>query len=501
MTSGAAHLRIRITACLLIILLGIGSLLKPQSGFGQNEDLPDMGSPADALLSRNLESQIGRQIFNSLVAAGTVMTDPELQEYIEDVGMRLVGNSKSIDQRFHFFVVNDSVINAFALPGGYIGVHSGLLLASQTESQLAGVLAHEISHVTQRHISRAVLANQRASTLSMAAMLGAILVGVATGADAGMIQGAVGAAQSFSIEQQIKFTRSNEYEADRVGIGVLASAGFDPQGMPEFFETLGRRTGSLANQAPEFLLTHPVSSDRVAESRARARQYQTAEVSDSIGYALARARARIQTSSRPEIALEYFDAEARKSGQSDNIELEYGVALTLAELGEYADAEKKFNRLLAQYEEVIPFYTGAAQVQALQGNIEAALAIYAEAMELFPRNIPLTIRYAETLLRHSQADEAHLILLDLLNHVPPTLEQVRLIALAANAAGDTADAHYYMAEYHAMSGSLKLAVDQLRLALGIPGLDNVQKARFRARLEQFQSYLQTQEQQKRQRTG
>ncbi|MEC9376075.1 MAG: M48 family metalloprotease [Pseudomonadota bacterium] len=470
--------------------------------FAQNEfnDLPDMGSPADALLSRNLESQIGRQIFNGLVATGAVMQDPELQEYIQDIGMQLVGNSNSIDQRFQFFFVNDNIINAFALPGGFIGVHSGLLLATKTESQLAGVLAHEISHVTQRHISRAVLANQRASTLSLAAMLGAILVGVATGVDPGMIQGAVGAAQSFTIEQQIKFTRSNEYEADRIGISVLANSGFDPFGMPEFFETIGRLTGSLEFQAPEFLRTHPVSAARMAETRSRAKKFKTSEVTDSIGYSLARARARIQTSSRNETALDYFKAEENKANASNLLEFKYGRALILAELGNYDAAEVLLKDLLIQHEEAVPLYTDLARIQGLQGNNELAIATYEKAMKLFPRNVPLTVRYAETLLLYSESEQAHKILLDLLNHVPPTLEQVRLIALAANAAGKIGDAHYYMAEYHVMNGSLKLAIDQLQLALGIPSLNNVQRARFLARLNQFQEFFDLQEKQKRERS-
>jgi predicted Zn-dependent protease len=270
--------------------------------------------------------------------------------------------------------------------------------------------------------------------------------------------------------------------------------------MPEFFEILGRASGSLANQAPEFLQTHPVSSKRVAETRARAREYNIDDVSESIGYSLARARARLVTASRNELALEHFRGESTSQNEIDKLEVEYGTALALARLGDYASAESILKNLLAEYEEAIPLYTGLGRIQSLSGNQQAALATYSEAMSLFPRNIPLTVRYAETLLRYSEPERAHEILLDLLNHVPPTLEQVRLIALAANAAGDTADAHYYMAEYHAMSGGLKLAVDQLVLALGIPGLDNVQKARFRARLDEFQDYMQIIESQKRQRS-
>jgi predicted Zn-dependent protease len=474
--------------CWLLAFATIAVLL---AGAGvADDDLPDIGSPSDAILSRNLEAQIGRQIYFSLIESGAVITDPEIQEYIQDIGMRLVAHAKTDGQRFQFFVVNSPVINAFALPGGYVGVHSGLLLATKTESELAGVLAHEISHVTQRHISRAVFDNQRTSTLSMATMLGAILLGVATGADPGLIQGAVGAAQSASIEQQISFTRSNEQEADRIGLDLLAAAGFDPVAMPNFFETMGRSTATLSeNKAPEFLLTHPVSTDRMAETRARAASYPKVETIDSSGYALGRARSRLLVSSRPELVLDYYQKEGAKPDKVGTLEVEYGLAIADAALGKNQDADKRFERLLANNEEIIPLHSGLAMTQMSLGEQQAALATFREAMELFPRNVPLTVRYAEALLQVGEAKEAHRVLLDLLNQVPPTMEQVRLIALAANAAGDTADSYYYMGEYHAMSGSLRLALEQLRLALSTPGLDSVQRARYTARMEQFQEYL------------
>lgn len=467
-------------------------LLATLPAWAQMEDLPDIGGANTGLLSLRMEAQIGRQVYYSLLETGTVMTDPELQEYIQDLGMRLVANAQiRDDQRFTFFMVDNPAINAFALPGGYIGMHTGLLQATANESELAGVVAHEISHVTQRHISRAVFANQRMSTISLASMLGAILVGVATGADPGLIQGAVGAAQGFAMEQQISFTRANEYEADRVGISVLANAGFDPMAMTDFFETMGRKTSSLTNRAPEFLLTHPLSADRMAEARSRARTYPAVDINDSPEYAIARARSKLLTSSRPESALDYFEGKRTDAPRVEQLEVSYGTAITLLQLGRYKQAETILAELLEHYEAVTPLYSALAQARQLQGDTEGALVRYEEALELFPRNVPLTVRYCEALLRAGEAARAHTILLDLLNQVPPTLEQVRLIAIAANASGDVGNAHYYMAEYHAMSGSLRLAIEQLQLALGTPGLDTVQQARLRARLEEFQSYLPT----------
>ena len=465
-----------------------------------NSDLPDIGSPADSVLSRDHELQIGRSIYRSLIDTDRILSDPEIQEYVQDIGQKLATQAHDGDFQFNFFVVNDNAINAFALPGGYVGIHSGLILATNSESELAGVMAHEISHVTQRHISRAVYANQRNSILSMAAMLGAILLGAA-GGSADAITGAIATAQGVTAQQQINFTRANEYEADRVGVGVLASAGFDPEGMPDFFETLARQTGPLASQAPEFLRTHPVTVNRIAETRERAASLPRPEVQDSAGYSLTKTRIRVLTSSTPEKALEFFLGEQQNPKSVGKLGTEYGIALTRMELGQYDTARDLFKGLRAAHPGIIPFYSGQANAELALGHKSQAFAIYDQAMALFPRNVPLTVHYAEALLANGDPKKAHNILLDLLNNVPPTARQVRLIALAASAAGDTAEAHYYMAELHLIKGDATMAADQLRLALSIPGLNSVQKARFNARLEQIQEWVDKEQKNRRQNSG
>ena len=470
-----------------VLLVFAFAAIVPCASVAVDDDLPDIGSPADSVLSKDQEQIIGRQIYKGLRDAGQIMSDPEIQEYIQNVGQRVAANAQEMGFRFQFFVVDASSINAFALPGGYIGMHSGLMLATQTESELAGVLAHEISHVTQRHISRAVFANQRTSILTMAAMLGAILVGAASG-ESDVIAGGIAGAQSIAAQGQINFTRENEYEADRVGVGLLAASGFDPYGMPNFFSTLARQTAS-EYQAPEFLRTHPVTVNRIAETRARAANYSVENVTDSIGYSLTKARIRIIRSATPEKALAYFRANLSNANSDEQLGNQYGLALALAESGQWQEAREKFAKLLSENEGIIHFYTGYAASLAATGDMDEALRILEEANKLFPRNVPLTIRYAEVLMRNNDNKTAHRILLDLYNQVPPTPIQVRQLALAANAAGDTADAHYYMAEYHLLSGDLRLASDQLILALGMPGLDSVQKARFRSRLDQIQEFM------------
>jgi predicted Zn-dependent protease len=482
----------------ILAVVAIGLIVPPLPA--ANSDLPDIGSPGDSVLSRDLEQQIGRSIYRSLVDTDRVVGDPEIQEYVQDIGQKLAIQAHDGDFQFNFFVVNDSAINAFALPGGYVGIHSGLILATKSESELAGVIAHEISHVTQRHISRAVFANQRNSILSMAAMLGAILLGAA-GGSSDAITGAIATAQGVAAQQQINFTRANEYEADRVGVGVLAAAGFDPQGMPAFFETLARQSGPLASQAPEFLRTHPVTVNRIAETRERAASLPRPDMQDAAGYSLTKARIRVLSASTPQKALEFFLGEQQNPGSIGNLGTDYGIAMTRMQLGEYGAARELFRNLRTAHPGTIAFHTGLANAELSLGNRSQALSIYNQAMALFPRNVPLTVHYAEALLANGDAKKAHSILLDLLNNVPPTAQQVRLIALAASAAGDTAEAHYYMAELHLIKGDATMAADQLRLALSIPGLNSVQQARFSARLEQIQEWVDKEQKARRQNNG
>jgi predicted Zn-dependent protease len=353
-------------------------------------ELPDFGSPADAALSKSREAQIGRGVMLQLRNAGVVVDDPFLEEYLSTLGQRLATQVNNGDFNFNFFVVRDSRINAFALPGGYIGVNSGLVLASESESELAGVLAHEISHVTQRHIARAAYDNQRNSIMSMAAMLAALVLGAASDMSGDAMTGIVSASQAMAAQRQINFTRSNEHEADRVGITLLSGAGFDPYGMSSFFEKLGRRYGGSSQHVPELLRTHPVSSERVAEARDRARQLPTTTPTSSPTYTLTKARLIALTAATPDDAFAAF----RDTVGSDAPEDRYGLALASMRMALHDNAEALFRGLVEDYPNTMAFRVGQAEAMTASGATEAALELYAEAIQLFPRNVPLTISYA-----------------------------------------------------------------------------------------------------------
>lgn len=459
-------------------------------------NLPDIGSPADAVLSKSDEARIGRAIMRNIRMSGQIVEDPQITEYINEIGHRIAAHANDGDHSFTFFVVDDPNINAFALPGGYVGVHTGLLDATRSEDELAGVLAHEVAHVTQRHIARAVHANQRQSILSTAIMLGAILAGAAGGGGDAM-QGAIAIAQGTAVQQQINFTRSNEYEADRVGISALADAGFNPDGMAAFFEVISSDTRPVEARVPEFLRTHPVSSARIAEARGRARDYPRVESNDSTNYGIARARLRVSSAGTAEQAVAMYE-QTRYERQTD-IE-RYGRAVAYQRAGRHDEANRIFEELVSKDSKVIAYHVGLAQSQLALERVQQARATFERARELFPRNVPLIIHYAEALLQLGEAQLAHKMLLDLLNNVPPTPEQVRLIARAAIDAGDTAEAHYYMAEYSFMTGDLVQGVHFLRQALRVPDIQEIQRIRFEARIDFIREYMTEEQLQQAQRT-
>ncbi len=466
------------------VLLVVGAGAHAQT---EPDDLPNIGSPAEAMITLQDEYQIGRMIVRGLRDQDQILEDPEVAEYVRAVGYRLSSQAHDGAQRFNFFMVRDNSINAFALPGGFIGVNTGLLLETRNESELAGVLAHEIAHVTQRHIARSIAAQSRSSLVSTAAMLAAILIGAAAGGGDAAMAG-MAAAQSLAIQQQISFTRANESEADRVGLGILARSGFDPEGMPAFFETMSRRAGLSEANIPEMLRTHPVTVNRIAETKERAAQLESNPQADSLGYQLTRERLRVLSTPAGQNPLDYYNATIQNEPDATPAQM-YGRGLALMMSGKPQQAAPIFQRLRDADPTVLQYHTALGQAQLQANQDKAALTTLERARELFPRNVAVTVRNAEALMQVGEPKKAHEILLDLFNVVPPTPEQARLTALAANAAGDVADSYYYMSEYHVMSGDLLLAVNQLQLALAVPKITSVQRARFQARLEEIQAAM------------
>jgi predicted Zn-dependent protease len=448
-------------------------------------DLPDMGSPAAAVLSHTDEYRLGAMVARELRDQNAVLEDPEVSEYVNWVGMRLASQSADGGRGFQYFVVKDRAINAFAVPGGFVFLNDGLVLATSNESELASVMAHETAHVTQHHTARMIRDQGQQSLTSAAALLAAILLGAIGGGQA--IEGGIVAAQGLAAQHQINFTREQEFEADRVGIGYLAGAGFDANSMASFFETMSRHEGLAATYIPAMLIDHPVTSDRVAEARSRAAQLPAHRSKDSQSYELIRERVRVLTATGDvDLAAQYTQKIAHGHPSLGD---RYGQALALMSGNRADEAVRILAPLVQQHEGLTLLHIALAQAQAKAGHTGEALATFRHAEELFPRNVPVTVRYAETLMAAGRPADAHNMLLDLFNNVPPTPDQIRLTALAASAAGDAGDAYFYMGEYQIAGGDLALAAQQLQLALASPNISSIQRQRYQARLDEVREYL------------
>jgi beta-barrel assembly-enhancing protease len=452
-----------------------------------NSDLPDIGNPAGTIANVDDEYQIGRMVIHEFRDQNEIVEDPEVSDYIQTLGLRLASQAPDSQRVFHYYVVREGDINAEALPGAFIVVNYGTVLAANNESELAGVLAHETAHVTQRHLVRGALAQSHQSLETAAAILGAIALG-ALGGGSAAIEGGLMAAEGMGAQMQINFTRDQEYEADRVGMGFLVHAGFDPLGLPNFFETFYRRYGYSESHVPRMLINHPVTSERIGEARNRAALLERPKhIEDSVSFGLIQERLRVLT------ATEEFDLQAyyagRVSMRDPPLAALYGQALAFVQRGHPADAIPILQPLVTANQGVIMLHTLLGQAQIAAGHVQEGLATFARAEVLFPRNVPLTVHYGEALITANQPGRAHELLLDLFNNVTPTPGEIRLTALAASSAGDAADAYYYMGEYNLSNGDLPLATQQLELALASPNLTVVQRKRFQARLKEIRDVI------------
>ncbi|MBM23520.1 MAG: hypothetical protein CMD78_04545 [Gammaproteobacteria bacterium] len=467
-----------------------------QTSLGLSQiELPDLGNPSNIYMSKMDEPAIGRTYFRTMRRQGQVVEDPLLQEYIQNLGEKLSSKVQEGDYSFHYFFVPENSINAFAMPGGFIGIHLGLVTNSDNESQLASVLSHEISHVTQRHIARQIGDNMPNSIQGGLVLLGAVLLSAISGSSE-ILEAGTMIAPSLMAQGQIDFTREMEIEADAIGIKTLVSSGYDPYAMAEMFNKLSLDGDPRNAAATEFLRTHPTSVNRAASALKQARKLTVKRIPDSLGFELTKARIQnIYGTSTPEKTNQYFEIKTsglkieKNSLTNEQIGNLYGWALSLTELGQLQEAEKILKFLINTYEEYNHFHLAYTELLTRQGLYKDAINYIKEIMMLSPRNIPITMGYSLVELNYGDPKKAHEVLLDLFNSVPPSPSQIMLIAKTANAAEDYADSFSYMAEYYLSIGLFKEATEQLRLGLSVESIDDIKKAKFFARLQEIEEFI------------
>ncbi len=446
------------------------------------DNLPNIGDSSGSVISPAQERKLGETIMRTARQEVHIINDPLINAYLHSLGYRLAAHCANPEQYFDFFVVEDPSINAFALPGGFIGVHSGLILTAQSESELAAVLAHEMAHITQRHMARTYENASKMSIPTAAALLAAILISARGGGQAG--EAALAATTAGSAQMQINFTRGNETEADEIGMSTLAAAGFNPMSMADFFERL-QRSDQYNNVLPAFLMDHPVTTVRIAEARNRAEQYPRRTYRDSLDFQLMRARLRVRTSSNPSKLVQYYAAQLATGQYSNQAAWRYGYALSLDAAGHYNQARELLSALLAKDKQRIAYILSLAQVEQDMKDSKTALQQLDDALNLYPGDGPLTLSYVDILLQDHHPKTARDILQVYMRHNPPNPDLYNLLARAAGDAGFLGEAHEAQAEYFYLNGDTDSAIAQLEKARQTAGTDFYQNSRIDSRLQQL----------------
>lgn len=427
--------------------------------------LPSLGDRISGLISLDEEYNLGREFLRSLRRSSTSITDPLLNEYLVNVTHNLALHSDLEDYRLAFIIIDSQEINAFAVPGGIIGVNGGLFLNAHTEGEFASVLAHEIAHVSQRHFARSVEDAQRRRIPELATLLASIVIMGSGNGEAG--QAAVMAAQGRSIENRLRFSRNNEAEADRLGIRTLYDAGYDPNQMPAMFERL-MASSRYSTRPPEFLLSHPVTESRVADTRGRASRYPARPATSSLEYQLMRARVQVYYATSTDAAIIQFqtdlnaatDDTAKKSAQ-------YGLALAYLKDKQFKNAHETLQPLLDSDPNRIVYLVTKAEIYT-QGN-EAGLAheFLTRPLAINPGNHPLTMAYADALLAERNYPEAAKVLEKQVLTRPEDHNLWYEIAETEGLVGDVSKVHQARAEYFILVGDFRSASEQLSYATRI----------------------------------
>lgn len=441
-------------------------------------ELPELGDPTQQELTPYREYLMGKNFYRMLKANVPFVTDLEVNDYINNLGKKLVSHSDKPEKEFRFFVIKVNNINAFAGPDAYIGFHTGLITAAKNESELAGVMAHEISHVTQRHLARAMTdSNASPATMFATILAGILLASQNPEAGAALIYGS----QAAFIQSQINFTRANEHEADRIGIKVLRDSGINPQGMSGFFETLLQKSESNNVIAQmEYLRTHPLSTTRIAESRARIEPQDRKLPDDNLNFQFTRARILVETSDSHSRLIKHIQG-LKKSQQ--NIVTRYTLGLALLANRQIERSIKTLKDLSKDTSHPWVQLALADAHEEKQQN-KNAIKILESLNSLYPNYLPVSIRYARLLIDNKQSTKAiSLLNSQLQSQKQPVVYHTLAKAYFSNNQVSLAlEATSY--EYE-KEGYLKLATQQLTNALQQPNINSITRQRLESRKQQL----------------
>lgn len=447
------QIRYRVLSGLLAGLLALTPLRAQQ--------LPELGEVASEEMSLATEKRIGQQVMHEIRSREpSYLDDAEIEGYLNQLGGRLAGASSDPGIGFYFFALDDPSINAFAMPGGFIGVHTGLLMAAQSESELAGVLAHEISHVTQRHIARQM---QREKQMSVPTLLAMAMALLAARSNSQLGSAALSAAQAATVTAQLSFSRDYEREADRFGFEIMQKAGFDVRGMSAFFERLQRASRIYESNAPVYLRSHPLTVERISDMQNRETKQRYKQVPDSPDFYLVRAKLRAMRGHASEAVKDSQDL-LREHKYASEAAIRYGLAVALSRQRDWAGAEREL--LAARKLHFVSPMIDRLQAEARigQGDINGGLKIYRDAVALYPLNSALVYAYGDALILQRRFTDSLALAESQLRNYPQDVRLYQLLARSYAELGRRSQQHRVTGESYAIQGLMEAAVEQLELA-------------------------------------
>src|SRR5690554_2772455 len=443
-------------------------------------NLPSLGDTSYSIMSSEQEYQLGRAWLSMLRGSVRTLEDPLLKDYVERHVMGLAETSQLEDRRLTFVTLDSPQLNAFAAPGGIIGVNGGLFLHAHSEAEFASVMAHELAHLSQRHFARGLQHQQQNRIPLMTAMLASIILAASGGGDAGFA--ALASTQAAAIQEQRRFSRQNEQEADRIGLLNLKGAGYDPNAMPDMFERLARLS-RFSRTPPEFLLTHPVNQSRIADSRNRAGQLSGDGRRDSLYYQMMRARVQLFYEESPGLAAQRFRALLDQH-EGEHSAARYGLALALIRSGQQAEAETELQTLLAEHLDNIAVQLAQVELDGSRNRLDQALTRLDQLLAMQPDNYPLLEAKANMLLRKQDYRGAEQVTDRLARLRSDDPDVWYLVSEVRGLAGNILGVHQARAEYFMLAGDLDQADEQLDQALKRAGDNFVVTSRINARKDE-----------------
>ena len=440
------------------------AMILSENAFSQSS-LPSLGDRISGTVSLDQEYAMGQRFLSQIRRSATTISDPLLTGYLESVTYKLASRSQLTDHRLSFVIIDSQALNAFAAPGGIIGVNTGLFLNAVTEAEFASVMAHEISHVSQRHFARGIDEAQSGRIPQMAALLASVMV-MAT-SEAGHGAAAISAVQGRNLENQLRFSRSNEAEADRIGQNIMVSAGFDPKGMSDLFERL-IAINRFGRRPPEFLLSHPVTESRIADARSRVFRYPNQEYKDNLEYQFARARVEARyAEDKKAYVEERINRLENSKGEFEKTSNAYGLVMALWGNKQYKDAHTVLEPLLLKDPNRISLAVTQSEILTSQNESRQAISFLDRHLQINPGNHALTMAYANALIQNRDYSAASKLIQRHSTSRPDDHQLWYLLAETQGQAGNISEVHQARAEYFRLIGDFRRAREQLQFALRI----------------------------------